>query len=420
MGVGIQVIYDPDGDNRDITDKVLFSTVRLESSASAVPGTWQAVVKDVDRNESFTTGKRVVFKLNDQVIYAGFLLIASDRFAFPVVDTSDISKVTGRQFALQGVDYNILFDKRVVHNSANYLTRIPKFTRQWDADLIQTLCGTYLNLPTWLDYTTEVENVAELPRTVGAMGGWVTQGTPWREQMKEFVASAGATYYIKPHGTGARLVWRSIEDTVAPYVLSDKPVGDEQGFRDLDYSEDATGMINDALVWGGNEFTDTGTGTVFARQKNDDSIDDHNRWQWGELHFNDSNYASQDEVDNRADAIVLGRTGDTIEEQNRGLQRPTKRYTLTWFDRNVPVDAGVYQFIYPGDLTTLKLHVFGDGVDPLIVVLPCRSINISFPSLDSSGDAYVQFQGTFSLQLNDPWRMWLAVARRRRQAILGL
>jgi hypothetical protein len=415
-GIDVQVIYDPDSANLDITNKVIFRTAKLTTSLATLPGTWSATVKDVDRVLDFSTGKRIVWKLDGVVFYAGFITQISRAFAFPADDTSVLSDVKSRQFVLRGVDYNILFDKRVLRNTANYLVKIPNYTRSYDGVLVNYLCDHYLDLPTWLDTSTEVVNVAYMPTKTGTTFRWTTQGNPWRTQMDIFAKKAGTTYYIRPYGTGARLVYKALEDSAYPYAFSDKPVGSEIGFRELDYMEDASGMVNDALVWGGDEFGDNSTGaaTVFARDKNDTSITDHGRWQWAETHFGDTNYASQEEVTQRAEAIVQGRTGDTIYEQNRGLQNPNKTYRMSWFNRGVPESGGVADVIMPSELATLKLHVFGDGVDPLIVVLPCRQVDISFVSNDPTGASYVRFDGTFSLQANDPWQLWLAIKRRQR------
>jgi len=188
----------------------------------------------------------------------------------------------------------------------------------------------------------------------------------------------------------------------------------------MQYVEDASGMVNDALVWGGSEYSNVDgwptANVLFAREKNETSITDHNRWQWAETHFGDAmNYSSQDEVDIRAKIIVLGQTGDTVYAQNRGLQNPNETFTLAWHHTEVPKSGGFYQFIKPGDLTTLNLHVFDK-----VVILPCRSIAVTFPSGTDDGNAIVRFEGTFSLQVNDPWTLWQAIARRKQVVLPNL
>jgi len=494
-GVGLEIIYDPDGESRDITNLVIIKSARLESSNWAQPGIWQATVRDFDRSQAFVTGKRIVWKLDGVTFYGGFLTQITKTFAFPTVDTDPITSVKARQFQLRGVDYNILFDKRVLRNPDNYQTSIPQFTQSWDATLITKLCNDYLDLPAWLDTSTMVDEVGKIPVraagtgvhytpsyvttipdedgvTVGYMwripheynpgtlsvfdngtpiwhyeiepsdgtfmitegsptsldttvnvtykGAWVTQGSPWRKQMQSFSGLTGAIWYIQADGDGASLVWRAVEDGAAPYTLSDKPTGDEQGFRELQYVEDAAGMVNDALVWGGSEYSNVDgwptANVLFAREENSGSISDHNRWQWAETHFGDAmNYSSQDEVDIRAKVIVLGQTGDRVYDQNRGLQNPNETFTIAWHHTDIPKSGGVYQFIKPGDLTTLNLNVFGETI-----ILPCRSIAVTFPSGTEDGNAIVRFEGTFSLQVNDPWTLWQAIARRKLMIVPNL
>jgi len=503
-GVGLEIIYDPDDEERDITNMVLIRSSRLESASWAQPGIWQATVRDTAQNQSFVTGKRIIWKLDGTTFYAGYLTQVIKTFAVPVDDTSAPASVLTRQFQLKGVDYNILFDKRVMRYPTNYQEAIPQFNRTWDKTAVEAVCDNYLDLPAWLDTSTRVEQVGHIPESVGDdaaefspsfvqnvlnqwseivgylykismsytpgslavyddgvgiwhyevdpdaagggtfmilessptaltakaavtyKGGYVTQGTPWRKQMQSFSALTGAIWYIEPNGTGADLVWRAVEDVVAPYVLSDKPTGDEQGFRELQYVEDASGMVNDALVWGGSEYSNVDgwptAGVLFARETNSTSVTDHGRWQWAETHFGDAlNYSSQAEVDLRAKVIVKGQTGNRVYDQNRGLQNPNETYTVAWHHTQVPKSGGVFQFIKPGDLTTLDLHVFGrtvEGADPII--LPCRSIAVSFPSGTADGNTIVRFEGVFSLQVQDPWTLWQAIAKRKALIVPNL
>jgi hypothetical protein len=419
-GVPVQVIYDPDDLNTDITNYVIYRSVRLETQFASLPGTWSATITDEGQDLDFATGKRILWKLDGSVFYAGFITQVSRTFAFPADDTSVPASVKTREFVLRGVDYNILFDRRFLRNPSNYLTHIPEITSPtYDGVIIKQLCDDYLDIPSWLDTDTEVDNItllADGTETGLEVFDFAQQGSSWRSQMEEFYKLGDGIFYIRPYGTGARLVYKALEENVAPYVLSDKPVWAEKGFRELDHLIDGTSIVNDAMVWGGDEFGafDTGGVTVFGRRQNTTSQDDNGRWQWAETHFGETNYASQTSVNRRAKSIVTGYGGST-PSGNRGLENPGRNYTIAWHQRNVPQTGSTYNFIYPGDLTTLKLHVFGDGVDPLLEVLPCRSIVVSFPGNDPSGDSHVRFEGTFSVQPDDPYTLWGAVARRRRR-----
>jgi len=60
-----------------------------------------------------------------------------------------------------------------------------------------------------------------------------------------------------------------------------------------------------------------------------------------------------------------------------------------------------------GDLVHITSEVFGDGGTPLEFILPLRRLAISFPAKPDEADvAWVKFEGTFALQLTDPFTLW--------------
>jgi hypothetical protein len=414
MAATITITYD----GTDITDNVLFESASFESQLSAIPGTFEFTVRDAAQELSFITGKEVTLDIDGVRFYGGYLTMVSEQFAFPVDDTITFGSqaVKTRQWVLRGVDYNILFDKRVIRNPSSYKTQIPGFDGDMmDGEAIRTLlCPRYLDLPDDLDYTSEVDDVSDLSEftTTNSQGlyAWQQQGTVWREVMTQFSALSGAIWYID----GSKVLhWHSIEDTQSDWGFSDVPnrlpvsAGSylaTYGFREMSATEDGSFLINDALIWGGSEVAGEGS-VVFAREQNEESIALHNRWQLGETHFGEPGYGIQSGVDKRARLIVEG-SASGERDQLYGFKYPQWQFRFAWHDHNLPdVEAGRYPV--PGSFFPIILYTFGtDAAHPLIKTLPLRSLRISFPELDPDGGAYVRFDGFFGIQTQDPWTLW--------------
>lgn len=408
---GAVVLIEYDG--TDITNSVLYSTATFESQLNAQPGSFEFTVRDMDRTLSFVTGKQVTLTIDGVKLFGGYVTQVTRKFAFPVDDTSDVDEVRSRQWVLRGVDYNVLFDKRVLRNTDDYLQQIPNITSDtYDGILVKQLAADYIDVPAGFDTTTEVDNVTLLQ----APWAWMQQGSRWRQQMDDFVHHSGAVYYID---ASRNLIFRGLENSEARWGFSDVPnhravttnpvtfQGATIGFRDMDAVEDGSFIVNDAFVWGGNQFSGDAGSPVFAREENMTSIAQVGRWQYPETHFGDSNYASQALVDLRAFHIVNGLPGSTADEANRGLRFSQWQIKLAWFAHDVPRISGISNHLRPGDLTTHIFYVLGsDNSHPLIQQLPLRQMRITFPTIKEDGTSHVRFDGFWSLQLSDPYTLW--------------
>lgn len=423
----IQIEYD----GNDITNSVIVSSASFDSQLAASPGMFEFTVRDPDRVLSFTTGKEVGFWVDGVKLFGGYVTQVTRKWALPVDDTS--RPVLSRQWVLRGVDFNILFDKRVLRNTDNYLEQIPNFQAgRQDGALVRKLVegsggdGPYIDFPAGFDGSTFVENVGEV--NPDAEGAWMQQGTLWREQMIDFADWTGAIWYIDAN---KNLIWRALENSEAAWGFSDVPnkrpvtgsgsfEGSTIGFRDADINEDGSFIVNDALVWGGSEFTGPG-GTVFGRFDADTSIANHGRWQYSETGFGQLGYQSQNGVNTRARVIVNGsptalQPGAVDQDSTRGLRFSQWQIKLAWHAHDVPKIAGVPQHLRPGDLTTLIFYVLGtDNAHPLIQQLPLRQVRVSFPTLAETGDSYVRFEGFWGLQLDDPYTLWGYIRSNRRR-----
>lgn len=409
----------------DITNKVLFSSARFESQLGAVPGTAELIIKDVDQTFEVVTGDELTLDIDGIRLWGGFILNPRRIFALPVVDTTVPANVEARQFHLSAVDYNVLFDKRVIHNPDDHLHHLPFFTlNQTMGDLLRdVLFALYLDLDDdGLDTTTFVDDTF-VPRfdpdgnpdpDASKKGAWPQQGSYWRKAMDDF-AQYGAIYYID----GSKNVhFHEAETIVAPWGFSDVPnelplpnAAATYGMREYEDIKDGSAMANDALVWGGSEWAGSG-GTVFSRKQNATSIAAHGRWQYPEVRFGE--LRTQGEVTARANVIVSGNTtgavgGDTA----RGLSVDQKQVRVTWFGHNVPLLTGNKAHLKAGQVVTITMYTMTEdgGVNPLVIILPLRTVRISFPTLPPDGApedplTFVRFDGYFGVQLSDPWWMW--------------
>jgi len=254
---------------------------------------------------------------------------------------------------------------------------------------------------------------------------WPTQGSTMRQVLDALViettiyGSKACIYWVDPDKC---LNWVGLDHTMAGWGFSDIPDPGSGfiGWREGSASEDGSSVINEVFVWGGSPLGSSGT-VKLAHKYNDTSITEHGRWQMAETHPGEEGYKSQGEVNARANALISGDTSGTSPLTGaQGLVNPDIQYTLTWYAHDVPIVDGSRQHLIPGNVTTLKLWSFSEdnGVTPFTLDVPMRQVRITFPTLPSEnpgGDdlSFVQFQGTFGLQMADPvW--WWAFLRRAR------
>lgn len=477
-------------DGNDISSYVLASGTTFDTQMNAMAGNCTVICKDPFQELSFITGRELTLTIDGVPMWGGYVTSVRRTFFFPAVNTVERppDQVKERRWILNGVDYNILFEKRILRNTSNYLNQLPDYLSEaLDGQIIQDAMTNYLDVPdisaaqventltfrVWNSLlnggissgatTVTVDDVGFFPvdedlptfaiikdasddntnREIvkmtarsgfnitiqrGQQGtsavahgdgsfilhetshAWPQQGSPWRAVMQDLVNWNGAVYYIDPEKT---LHHHALETAEARWGFSDLPNHAEitndpgfqdatYGFRDIDANQDGSQIINDAFIWGGSEWAGAGS-TVMARRQNTDSIDTHGRWQHAEVHFGEKGMGIQAGVETRADVIVNGAPGSTVDEPLRGQRFPQWNISLSWFAKDVPYVDGFPDHLRAGQLVTIQLQVFDD----LELVLPLRSLSISFPAKASeAGKAWVQFTGSFSIQLSDPYTLW--------------
>lgn len=411
MSVGSTVAITYDGN--DITDHVMFSTARFESRANAEPGTFEFHVKDMTQTMSFITGKEVSLSIDSQLIWAGYVTQVSMTHAFEAdYVPTPASNYDSRIWVLRGVDFNVLFDKRVIRDTSNYLQSINTgldLSVDQDATILRAVLDNYVDVPAGFDTSSEMEDVTLAYGGSGFKDVLFEQGTKLRENWERYAKWSGAVWYIS---ADKKFHWHALEDVESRWGFSDQPnnlaitagpasyQGATYGFREVEATEDGTAIVNDALIWGGSEFAGAG-GTVFARVEDATSQSTNGRWQIAETHFGESPYGIQGGVTARANAIVLGPPGADALGQQKGLRYTQWQFSFSWFAHDVPLLGGVRNHLIPGYLVTIVMNVFG-----VTKLLPLRNISITFPNLDASGNAYVRFSGDFALNMSDPFTLW--------------
>lgn len=430
----------------DITNFVVAAESSFESQINAVPGTFEITCRDPDQVLDFVTGDEITLDVDGVRMYGGYLTLITHKFAFAADDTTrGAGAVQSRLWVLRGVDYNVMFDKRVMRDSSappdSYLRLFPLFAGdRKDGDLIRNvLTVDWLDIPPGFDTTSRVDDVV-CPASLSddpmvadcdptAVGAWLDPGTTWRKQMESFAKMSGVVWYMDPD---KKLNWHALETFVARWGFSDVPnhlpvdgdppgvfAGATYGFREIEAMENGETLVNDAMIWGGTDWSGTAGGTVFAREQNAPSEAAHGRWQYAETHFGDSNFASDVQVDVRAQVIVNGQPGNVGGNTNRGLSNEQWRVSLTWFGKDVPLVSGQKDHLVVGNVVVIDLQTFGlSGVNALL--LPLRQIKITFPALHPDGTGYVKFEGTFALQLDDPWSLWKFLLGQRGRIVQTL
>ena len=350
------------------------------------------------------TGAEVSLTIDGARAFGGYVTQVSMGHMAPAADTSNLSTYQLRTWTLRGADYNIIFDKRVWRNTADYLSVIT-VTDATDGGILRNLVDNYADCS---DFDSSgITDIVTMPTP----GDKVQQGTTLRPEFTSLSFFGAAAWYIDAN---KNFIYIPYEDIEKRWGFSDQPnhaaitaspasfQGATTGFRQVEATEDGSFLANDALVWGGSKFAGPAGATVFDRVEDGTSESDHGRWQYSETHFGESLYSSQTQVDLRAEAIVNGLAGTTAKGAEKGLKNTQWQFTFTWFGVDVPLLSGVPDHLVAGDIVTIEMNTFG-----VTKLLPLRSLRTSFPdALEDDGSHVVQFDGTFGLQLGDPFTLW--------------
>jgi hypothetical protein len=409
----------------DITDKVVFNETSFQSQANPIQGSFKVVVRDTDQTFSASVGSKVTCHIDGVGLAGGYVMRLGRGNFLPAVSTSPPSSVKSRKWILEGPDFNVLFDKRIVYDAANpYASPAVPAGSRTITKAFNYMMNNLLDVPPGLGWSTHVDTIYDDDGSQTAYGteenGGLYVGTAetWRKQMDDFADQSGIIYYID---ADFEVHLHAYENVLAPFIITDVANQNALQFREGEYTKDFTRIVTEAHVWGGSSIRseDGGPGgdVVYAKYPDPpagnareqgaiDRLAQYGLWQMGEERAGQNNYLLQSSVNKRARVIINGPTG--IPPTNGiegGFSRPYERFTCTWYAHDVPGQ----NHVRPGELQDIILYT-----QNVVSRLPLRSMRISFPSKpDDANMTYVMFAGEFGTAYSDSRHLWRWLRRNR-------
>jgi hypothetical protein len=355
----------------DITRDVIYKDAEFLTLVNGAPGSFRFSVRDNNRTRSFTDGAEVTLDIDGVRRFGGYVTQVTETYFFPVVDTSDVTKVQ-RLLTLIGVDYNILFSKRVLYDKGHpadvELRSWPAGTQ--DDTIIRYALDHYTDLYADGVVFDGVDHVGfPNPDHAGIVG---SGGLYFGDFMHEVNRLIGAVWYLDPY---KRLTFADVDVPNASVGLSDRPGPGQVGYREFRRSMSAAKMANDAFVWGAAQGWNR---LAFSRATDAPSIAAHGLWQYGE--FSTQMY-KQASVDQRADSIVNG-----TPQSKRGGKDDQVSWELATFSTAFVV----------GQKVEIENEVWG-----VSDVVPIRRMRITFPVKN-----HARFDLGISHEIDEPWNIF--------------
>lgn len=424
-------------DGVEIGDRVVYEQTSFDSQANPVQGSFRVVCRDMEQDFSPDIGAKVTCHIDGVPLFGGYVMRISRGNFFPAADTSAPASVRSRKWVLEGPDYNVLFDKRVLYDPNDYASalEVPAGKRTI-SKAFRYLMENFIDVPAGLDYISNVDTIATMYGTDENGGLYVGQSKTLREQMDDFADNGAVIYYID---ADFKVHLHEYEQVMSPWTFVDVAANGvtSVAFREGEYSKDFTRVATEALVWGGSTIrkpTGPGGDIVFAKypdapaadatwfgrlqsaereQAALDRISTYGRWQIAEERAGQGNYLTLGSVKNRAFVIINGPPGAVpTHGVEGGFSKPIETMRAVWFAHDVPSS----QHIRPGYLQTFILYSQGNGGNPLVTTLPCRQMKVSFPTVPTDnpgGQTYVRIEGEFGSSYSDSRHLWKFLKKNR-------
>lgn len=420
----------------EVRNRVVYSQSYFVGQANPMQGQFKLVIRDPDQNFSVVAGQKVSCHIDGVPLFGGYVMRINRGNFFPAADTSTPSQVKSRNWILEGPDFNVLFDKRVLRNESDYAAAlvVPSGKRTIKK-AFNHLMQNYIDVPAGLNFYANVDDITTSYGTEENGGLYVGQSKTWREQMDDFADNGGVIYYID---ADFAVHMHEYEEVINPWAFADAGSDGVNtiGFREGEYTKDFSRLATEALVWGGSSIRSVGGNIVFAKypdapantatwhgrtqsaareQAALDRLATYGRWQIAEERAGQSNYLTLGSVKNRAFVIINGPPG-TVPTHGieGGYSRPQETMRAVWFAHDVPSQAHVR----PGWLQDFILYSQGNGTVPLVTRLPLRSMRISFPArptAGTTGKTFVRFEGEFGTAYSDSRHLWKALKGSKKQ-----
>src|SRR5690242_17312855 len=156
------VITPPGGSPLDLTADCVFEDCSFTGRFNAVAGQFSVKVRDPDQAHSFVTGSEITLEVDGVLLFGGYVTTIEMGSFFPAdAVPADPADYENRTWTLSGPDYNIIFDKRVWRNTADYLIAIDLSADTTDGAILRDAVDNYADLS---DFDSSgIEDIADIP-----------------------------------------------------------------------------------------------------------------------------------------------------------------------------------------------------------------------------------------------------------------
>lgn len=339
-------------DGTDITDDVMIADASFSSQVNGSVGQATLRVKDPAQTYEFNSGDSLTLDVDGERVWGGYVMQAKKIYALPVIQATPPGSVT-RVWQIMGLDYNVLFNKRIVFKESDPTGKLAfeYSVDTYDDTIINDIFDNYLDISgdglTRGGVTRIAKATLDLPGQ-SQKGLLASAGFTWKQMMDSVQRATGGVYYISPTKV---LTYVDAETTTSSYTLTDEPTGGfDVGYQKFTFLADGTNLVNDMLLWG------AGTGStsyVFSRSEDSSSITDHGRWQLGLV---TSGLYRQTSADVIADSYVYG-----TPQSHRGGKDDARAFNVRVFQPRflagdiVDIECGI--FAYTETLPVRKMTV---------------------------------------------------------------
>jgi len=214
-------------DGIPITDDVLLAGASFTSLVNGRPGQCSFKVLDREHTRAYDTGASIELSIDGTTIWGGYVRRVRSVFPLSVMDTTKSPAIVPRIWAIEGVDWNILFQERVVFKPSDPIgkTSFNYSVDTYDDTIINDIFDNYLDISTDGLTRTGVERIAkailDVPNVTHRKGASiVSAGSPWDIAMREVASATGGVYYISPDKD---LHYVDAGAVTSTYTLTDVP-----------------------------------------------------------------------------------------------------------------------------------------------------------------------------------------------------
>lgn len=336
----------------EIISDVIIASAEFESEANGVAGLCRFRVKDDGHTYArgyFKAGGLLHLRIDGVLVWGGWVMSVGVGYAFDVDDTRDPER-TPRFYTIEGVDWNVLFTRRYIHDDSDPVAAVKTYPGDTqDGDVVRDIITTYTD---FLGDGISLDGIRNVG-PISAFGGEAfrpgSMGDQVGAMMNRIMQSNGALYYIDPNKV---FQYRDTEQPTAPFALSDQPIvdGNAVGYREMRISLPAQEMANDVLIWGAGMGSDN---MVFARVTDIESVDLFGTFQHADIM---TDVYRENTARARAQSYVYGSASS-----HRGHRQPLVDVQLAMFQPGLNV----------GMVVDFVSHVFDDdGLDGIIIDNP--------------------------------------------------